>query len=86
MTCEILLVKSHIYWKEIQDANKRTGLNRESLYKMLSEEGNPRLSSLSAIFDALGFKLSFARNQTRLDKNAQALSNFLRSNLYVRNA
>lgn len=39
---------------------ERAGLNRESLYTMLSEEGNPRLSSLSAIFDALGLKISFA--------------------------
>lgn len=35
-----------------------TGLNRESLYKMLSETGNPSLSSLKSILNALGMKLS----------------------------
>jgi probable addiction module antidote protein len=30
-------------------------VNRENLYRMLSEEGNPRLSSLYAVLDALGF-------------------------------
>ena len=34
-------------------------LNREGLYRMLSEEGNPRLSSLWALLDAFGLKLAF---------------------------
>ena len=38
---------------------QRTKLNREGLYDMLSETGNPRLSSLSAIMDALGLQLKF---------------------------
>ena len=38
---------------------KKTRLNREGLYDMLSENGNPRLSSLSAIIDALGMKVEF---------------------------
>jgi probable addiction module antidote protein len=33
-------------------------LNRESLYQMLSEEGNPRLSSLDALLRALGLRLA----------------------------
>jgi probable addiction module antidote protein len=33
-------------------------LNRENLYRILSEDGNPRLSSLAAILDALGLRLS----------------------------
>jgi probable addiction module antidote protein len=33
-------------------------LNRESLYRMLSEEGNPRLSSLEALLRALGLRLA----------------------------
>jgi probable addiction module antidote protein len=36
---------------------KRTGLNREYLYKMLSPKGNPRLESLFAILTGLGFTL-----------------------------
>lgn len=33
-------------------------VNRENLYRMLSEDGNPRLSSLGAIMEALGLRLS----------------------------
>lgn len=41
------------------------GLNRESLYRMLSEDGNPRISSLTAILHALGLKLSIAPEKSR---------------------
>jgi probable addiction module antidote protein len=33
-------------------------LNRESLYRMLSEQGNPQLSSLTALLDALNLRLA----------------------------
>lgn len=36
----------------------KADLNRESLYRMLSEEGNPRLSSLEALLHALGLRLA----------------------------
>lgn len=36
---------------------QKTKLNRESLYRMLSEKGNPELNSLSTLLDALGFKI-----------------------------
>lgn len=36
----------------------RTGLNRESLYKTLSENGNPKLSTLFEIIKSLGLHLS----------------------------
>ena len=36
----------------------RSKLNRESLYKMLSKRGNPRLQSLGALLDGLGFRLA----------------------------
>ena len=35
-----------------------TGLNRETLYRTLSENGKPRLSSLGLIVEALGLRLS----------------------------
>ena len=38
--------------------SRETGLTRESLYKALSEAGNPRLSSLDAILRAMGLKLN----------------------------
>ncbi len=36
----------------------KTKLNRESLYKMLSERGNPELKSLDTLLHALGFRLA----------------------------
>jgi len=38
--------------------SRETGLSRETLYKALSEDGNPRLSSLDAILRAMGLKLN----------------------------
>lgn len=37
---------------------RRTGLNRETLYRTLSENGNPRLDTLGAILDAFGLRLT----------------------------
>lgn len=37
---------------------EEASLNREHLYRMLSENGNPELRSLEALLDALGFRLS----------------------------
>ena len=37
---------------------KKAKLNRESLYRMLSEEGNPQLDSLSQLLDVMGFRLA----------------------------
>lgn len=34
-----------------------TGLNRENLYRMLSDKGNPEFYSLVTLLDALGFQL-----------------------------
>ena len=41
-----------------------TGLNRESLYRMLSENGNPELNSLSLLLQALGLKLAVETDET----------------------
>ena len=35
-------------------------LNRENLYRMLSESGNPQLESLAALLDALDLRLAVA--------------------------
>ena len=37
---------------------RKTGLNREALYRALSKRGNPQLKSLAAILDATGLRLS----------------------------
>ncbi len=36
---------------------ERTNLNRQNLYKALSEKGNPRLETVGAILHGLGFRL-----------------------------
>jgi probable addiction module antidote protein len=49
--------------------SKGTRLHRVSLYKMLSEEGNPTLKSLAAILDALGLRLHIAeKGQETIEK------------------
>ncbi len=37
---------------------KESALNRENLYRLLSEKGNPQLSSLNALLETLGLKLA----------------------------
>ncbi len=39
---------------------RETGLSRETLYKALSDGGNPRLDSLLKVTQALGVRLSVA--------------------------
>ena len=38
-------------------------LNRESMYKMLSDRGNPQLSSLTAVLEQFGLKLAVEVNE-----------------------
>ena len=42
---------------------KKAKLNRESLYKMLSERGNPELKSLDTLLHTLGFRLAVTANR-----------------------
>jgi len=42
-----------------------TGLSREALYRTLSPSGNPRLTTLAAIFDATGLRLTVVPAETR---------------------
>jgi probable addiction module antidote protein len=41
-------------------AAELTKLNRESLYRLISHDGNPRLSSLDAVLTALGLRVRFS--------------------------
>ena len=57
----LLALKDVIHAREsIASISKKTKLNREGLYSMLSRKGNPGLSSLDAILHALGFRLRIA--------------------------
>jgi probable addiction module antidote protein len=49
----------------VAQLEEKTKLNRESLYKMLSERGNPELRSLDALLHALGFRLAVTANRER---------------------
>jgi probable addiction module antidote protein len=40
---------------------RRTGLNRETLYRTLSKSGNPRLDTLGTILNAFGMRLVVKR-------------------------
>ncbi len=42
----------------IASVAKKAGIKRESLYRALSERGNPRLSTLTAVMKAVGLKLT----------------------------
>jgi probable addiction module antidote protein len=42
---------------------KRTGLNRENLYRTLSPKGNPKLTNIDAVLKSLGMKLSVERDE-----------------------
>jgi len=42
----------------------KANINRENLYRMLSKEGNPRLSSLSAVLQGLGLTLHVVPNRS----------------------
>jgi probable addiction module antidote protein len=48
----------------ITTLSQKTGLNRESLYRTLSDKGNPVLSSLTKVLQALGYRLSITRTGT----------------------
>ena len=46
--------------------SKVTNLNRQSMYKMFSERGNPTVSSLLTVLDALGIDLAFSPQERRV--------------------
>jgi DNA-binding phage protein len=58
---------------------EKTGLSRETLYRTLSERGNPRLDTLAAILAAFGLHLSVQPRQARPQKASARLS-FVLSN------
>lgn len=41
---------------------KKTHLNRQNLYNILSKKGNPRLDTFGLILKGLGFKLTIEQN------------------------
>lgn len=52
----------------IANLAERTGLSRETLYRTLSDRGNPRLDTLAAILQAFGLRLAVAPAPRRMRK------------------
>ncbi len=51
---------------------RRTSLSRETLYRTLSDKGNPRLDTLGAILSAFGLRLAVAPAAPALRRTANA--------------
>ena len=49
--------------KGISQAARESNLNREAMYRMLSENGNPNLSSLNKLLDTLGLTLNIGMKE-----------------------
>lgn len=47
-----------------------TGLGRESLYKTLSENGNPKLATLMTLLDAMGLQLAVMKKHPNEEPSA----------------
>lgn len=41
----------------ISAISKKTGLNRENIYRIVSDRGNPRIKSITALLSAIGLQL-----------------------------
>ena len=52
----VALRKATIAWKGISSVAKETGFRRESLYKTLSLNGNPKWETVEAVVNSLGFQ------------------------------
>jgi probable addiction module antidote protein len=54
----LLALKNVVKASGVTNIARKTNLNRENLYKMLSEKGNPELTSLWSILSSIGLKIS----------------------------
>ncbi|HNX76860.1 MAG TPA: putative addiction module antidote protein [Candidatus Rifleibacterium sp.] len=54
----LLALRNVVKASGVTNIARKTHLNRENLYKMLSEKGNPELTSLWSILSSIGLKIS----------------------------
>ena len=54
----LLALKNVVKASGVTKIARKANLNRENLYKMLSEKGNPELASLWSILSSIGLKIS----------------------------
>ena len=52
--------------KGLTKVSQETGLGRESLYKTLSEQGNPHLSTIEKILKTVGMKITVIPDQVSI--------------------
>ncbi|MCP4115965.1 MAG: putative addiction module antidote protein [Desulfobacteraceae bacterium] len=50
--------------KGMAKAARESNLNRETMYRMLSEKGNPNLSSLTKLLDTLGLTITIGMKKS----------------------
>ena len=53
----LLAIRDLAKVRGVAEIAKKTGIQREHLYTILSEHGNPTLESFNSIMDALGYEL-----------------------------
>ncbi len=61
---------------------EKTGLSRETLYRTLSEKGNPRLDTLAAILATFGLRLSVLPARQMRRRTAPALPSLISGGRY----
>lgn len=54
---------------------EKARLGRESMYKMLSSKGNPKLNTFSSVLDGLGFQLSVTPKNINQNTTTSTRSN-----------
>ena len=54
--------------KGISQIAKQSELNRENLYRILSTNGNPKLTSLTSVLNSIGLKLAISVDNAIISK------------------
>jgi len=70
-----LLAMKHVLEAQGGDMSsvaKQAELNRQNLYRILSDKGNPRWDSLTALFDALNLQVTLSFKDMSVKKGAPA--------------
>jgi probable addiction module antidote protein len=49
--------------EEMTDIARKTKLSRENLYRILSKKGNPKLTSIISLLNAVGFSLAIQQHK-----------------------
>lgn len=58
-------------WGGMKKLSAKARLNRESLYRALSEKGNPELASLTAVLESMGLRLAVEIRDAGSKKSAR---------------